>query len=66
MNMDNAGTLWGMSQQWKAGADAARAAAKQQMMEGVGQIGSAAMNAASQGQANLAGGKNFLGTKDVN
>jgi len=65
MTMDKTGTLLGMSQQRKAGADAARAAAKQQMMEGVGQIGTAAMGAASQGAANLEGGKNFLGTKNL-
>tara|TARA_R110002012_G_scaffold123202_1_gene273532 strand:- start:11607 stop:12269 length:663 start_codon:yes stop_codon:yes gene_type:complete len=65
MTMDKTGTLLGMSQQRKAGADAARAAAKQQMMEGVGQIGTAAMGAASQGAANMDAGKNFLGTKEI-
>ena len=59
--MDKTGTLLGMSQQRKAGADAARAAAKQQAMEGVSQIGSSAMNAMGAGQANIADGKNFFG-----
>ena len=61
MTMDKTGTLLGMSQQRKAGADAARAAAKQQAMEGVGQIGTAAMGAMSAGQANIADDKNFFG-----
>jgi hypothetical protein len=52
-----------MSQQRKAGADAARAAAKQQAMEGVGQIGGALMGAGAQGQANIAGGGTFLKPK---
>jgi len=63
MTMDKTGTLLGMSQQRKAGADAARAAAKQQAMEGVGQIGTAAMGAASQGAANMEAGKTFLGNE---
>jgi len=61
MTMDKTGTLLGMSQQRKAGADAARAAAKQQAMEGVGQIGTAAMGAMGAGQANIADDKNFFG-----
>ncbi len=60
MTMDKTGTLLGMSQQRKAGADAARAAAKQQAMEGVGMIGGAAMGAAKQGAANIEGGGTFL------
>ena len=63
MTMDKTGTLLGMSQQRKAGADAARAAAKQQAMEGVGQIGGALMGAGAQGQANIAGGGTFLKPK---
>jgi hypothetical protein len=63
MTMDKTGTLLGMSQQRKAGADAARAAAKQQTMEGIGMIGGAAMGAAQQGQANIEGGGTFLKPK---
>jgi len=63
MTMDKTGTLLGMSQQRKAGADAAIAAAKQQTMEGIGMIGGAAMGAAQQGSANIEGGGTFLKPK---
>jgi len=63
MTMDKTGTLLGMSQQRKAAADAARAAAKQQMMEGVGQIGSAATQFVSGGMTNIEAGKTFLGNE---
>ena len=64
MTMDKQGTLLGMSQQRLAGADAARTAAKQQTMEGIGMIGTAAGTALQGGMANQANGQNFLGTKD--
>jgi len=59
-SMDKQGTMLGMSQQRKAGADAARAAAKQQAMEGVGMIAGGVGQGVAAGQANVDGGGTFF------
>ena len=59
-SMDKQGTMLGMSQQRKAGSDAARAAAKQQAMEGVGMIAGGVGQGVAAGQANVDGGGTFF------
>jgi hypothetical protein len=61
--MDKTGTLLGMSQERKAAADEARAAAKQQAMAGVGTMTSALGSGIQAGQANIDSGGTFWKAK---
>lgn len=56
LEKDKTETLFGMAQQRKGAADAARQRARDQVASGIGTIGSAGIGAAKAGAANKAGG----------
>lgn len=58
---DKVETMFGMAQQRKGAADAARQRAKDQVASGVGTIGGAVMGGAATGAENLQQGKTFWG-----
>jgi len=61
LEKDKTETLLGMAQQRKGAADAARQRARDQVMQGIGTIGSAGVQGAKAGQANQAEGLTFWG-----
>ena len=61
MEKDKTETLFGMAQQRKGAADAARQRARDQVAAGIGTIGAAGMQGAKAGNANMEAGEGFFG-----